>query len=52
MLIDGLVKPVFDGEIYLPDLAAAIAQARGAVRPDPLQANLKRVIAAIRAAPG
>jgi len=49
-LIDGLVKPTFDGEIIVPDLAAAIHAVREAAMPDPRQANLKRTIAAIRAA--
>lgn len=49
-LVDGLIKPVFDGEFVVPDLASAIAQARDAVRPDPRQANLKRTLAAIRSA--
>ena len=47
-LIDGLVKPVFDGRLLLPDLASAISQVRDAAMPDPRQANLKRTIAAIR----
>lgn len=48
-IIDGLVKPVFDGALALPDLAAAIAEARTAIMPDPRQAALKRKIAEIRA---
>lgn len=54
-VIDGLVKPTFDGVLPLADLAAAIAQARAAAMPDPRQASLKRAIAQIRAratAPG
>jgi len=48
-IIDGLAKPTFDGALPLGDLAAAIAEARAAVMPDPRQVALKRVIAEIRA---
>jgi hypothetical protein len=48
-IIDGLVKPTFDGELPLTDLAAAIAEARAAIVPDPRQVALKRKIAEIRA---
>jgi hypothetical protein len=48
-IIDGLAKPTFDGVLALPDLAAAIAEARAAIMPDPRQAALKRKIAEIRA---
>jgi len=48
-IIDGLAKPTFDGVLQLPDLAAAIAEARAAAMPDPRQAALKRTIAQIRA---
>jgi len=48
-IIDGLAKPAFDGVLPLADLAAAIAEARAAVMPDPRQVALKRVIAEIRA---
>src|SRR5882757_4351175 len=48
-IIDGLVKPTFDGALALPDLAAAITEARAAAMPDPRQAALKRKIAEIRA---
>ena len=48
-VIDGLVKPTFDGVLDLPDLAGAILEARAAVLPDPRQAALKRAIAEIRA---
>lgn len=47
-IIDGLVKPTFDGELPLTDLAAAITEARAAAMPDPRQAALKRCIAEIR----
>ena len=47
-IIDGLAKPTFDGVLGLSDLAGAIAEARAAAMPDPLQAALKRKIAAIR----
>ena len=46
-IIDGLAKPTFDGVLPLPDLAAAVAEARAAVTPDPRQAVLKRTIAQI-----
>jgi hypothetical protein len=49
MIIDGLVKPTFDGVLPLTDLAAAIGEARAAAIPDPRQASLKRAIAQIRA---
>ena len=48
-IIDGLAKPMFDGVLQLPDLAAAITEARAAAMPDPRQAALKRTIAQIRA---
>jgi uncharacterized protein DUF6537 len=48
-IIDGLVKPTFDGVLPLPDLAGAIAEARAAALADPRQAALKRTIAEIRA---
>jgi hypothetical protein len=48
-IIDGLVKPTFDGVLPLTDLAAAIGEARAAAIPDPRQASLKRAIAQIRA---
>ena len=48
-IIDGLVKPTFDGVLALPDLGGAVAEARAAALPDPRQAALKRKIAEIRA---
>jgi hypothetical protein len=48
-IIDGLVKPTFDGALPLADVAAAIAEARAATVPDSRQAALKRRIAEIRA---
>jgi hypothetical protein len=48
-IIDGLVKPTFDGVLPLADLAGAVVEARAAAMPDPRQAALKRVIAEIRA---
>jgi hypothetical protein len=48
-LIDGLVKPTFDGALPLADLAGAVAEARAAAMPDPRQVALKRTIAEIRA---
>jgi hypothetical protein len=47
-IIDGLVKPTFDGALPLTDLAGAIAEARAAALPDPRQVALKRAIAEIR----
>jgi hypothetical protein len=49
LIVDGLAKPTFDGALVLPDLAAAVAEARAAAMPDPRQAALKRKIAEIRA---
>jgi hypothetical protein len=48
-IIDGLVKPTFDGALPLSDLAGAVAEARAAVMPDARQIALKRKIAEIRA---
>jgi hypothetical protein len=48
-IIDGLVKPTFDGVLPLADLTGAIGEARAAILPDPRQAALKRRIAEIRA---
>jgi hypothetical protein len=48
-IIDGLVKPTFDGVLPLRDLAGAVAEARAAAMPDPRQVALKRTIAEIRA---
>ena len=47
-IIDGLIKPTFDGVLALPDLAGAVAEARAVALPDPRQAALKRTIAEIR----
>jgi len=49
LIIDELAKPTFDGKLNLPDLAAAVTEARAAAMPDPRQAALKRAIAAIKA---
>jgi hypothetical protein len=48
-IIDGLVKPTFDGVLPLSDLAGAVAEARAAAMPDARQIALKRKIAEIRA---
>jgi hypothetical protein len=48
-IIDGLVKPTFDGVLALPDLGSAVAEARATAMADPRQATLKRKIAEIRA---
>ncbi|HEY4205048.1 MAG TPA: DUF6537 domain-containing protein [Xanthobacteraceae bacterium] len=47
-IIDGLAKPTFDGELVLPDLAGAIAEARAAAAASP-EGGALRSIAAIRA---
>jgi hypothetical protein len=47
-IIDGLVKPTFDGALALPDLGSAVTEARAAAMPDPRQTALKRKIAEIR----
>ncbi len=46
-IIDGLAKPVFDGTLVLPDLSAAIAEARHVPR-DPKGEQLRRAIGNIR----
>lgn len=54
VIIDGLAKPVFDGKLVLPDLAAAIAEARRAAEGGGGEA-LRQAIVDIRArtaAPG
>lgn len=48
-IIDGLVKPTFDGTLPLQNLAACIAEARAAAVHDSHQVKLKRAIAQIRA---
>lgn len=48
-IVDGLVKPTFDGVLPLADLAGAIAEARAAAEPDRRQVALKRAITQIRA---
>jgi hypothetical protein len=48
-IIDGLVKPTFDGVLALPDLGNAVTEARATAMADPRQATLKRKIAEIRA---
>jgi hypothetical protein len=47
-IIDGLAKPVFDGTLVLPDLSAAISQARAVPR-DPKGDQLRKAIGEIRA---
>ena len=49
MIIDQLAKPTFDGVLRLPDLAAAVEEARAAVDRDPRGEVLRQTIAAIRA---
>ena len=48
-IIDGLVKPTFDGVLALSGLGGAVAEARAAALPDPQQAALKAKIEEIRA---
>lgn len=48
LIIDHLVKPTFDGALFCPGLGAAIADARAAVKDEPRQESLKRVIAGLR----
>jgi hypothetical protein len=52
LIIDSLVKPAFAGTLDLPDLPAAIAEARAAAMPDRRQTALKRAIASIRSRAG
>ena len=47
LIIDGLVKPTFDGTLALPDLADAVTEARAAAAASPEGA--RRAVAAIRA---
>lgn len=49
-LIDGLAKPVFDGRLALPDLPAALAEARAAALGDPAPAEFAGLIARLRGA--
>lgn len=46
LIIDGLVKPAFDGTLVLPDLAGAVTEARAAAAASPEGA--RRAVAAIR----
>lgn len=47
LIIDGLAKPVFDRTLRLPDLSAAITEARAVPR-DPKGDRLRKAIAGIR----
>jgi hypothetical protein len=49
LIVDSLVKPAVNGALALPDLPAAIAEARAAALPERKQTTLKRAVAAIRA---
>jgi len=49
LIVDSLIKPAFNGTLALPDLSAAIAEARAAALPERKQVTLKRAVAAIRA---
>ena len=49
LIINRLAKPVFDGELALPQLAEALARARSAAIADATGEELRRTIADIRA---
>ena len=49
LIVNSLAKPVFDGELALPSLSDALAQARSAAVADPSGEELRRTISAIRA---
>ncbi len=48
LIINSLAKPVFDGDLALPNLAEALAQARSAAMADASGEELRRTIADIR----
>jgi hypothetical protein len=48
LIINSLAKPVFDGELALPNLAEALARARDAATADATGDELRRTIAEIR----
>jgi hypothetical protein len=48
LVINGLAKPAFDGELVLPQLASALASARSAALNDASGEELRRTIADIR----
>ncbi|WP_022722171.1 DUF6537 domain-containing protein [Rhodopseudomonas sp. B29] len=52
LIIDTLIKPALCGDLQLPDLPAAIAEARAAALPERKQITLRRVISAIRVRAG
>ena len=49
LIINRLAKPVFDGELALPQLPEALSRARSAAIADPSGEELRRTIAEIRA---
>jgi hypothetical protein len=49
LIINSLAKPVFDGDLVLPNLAEAMARAREAATAEPGGEQLRRTIADIRA---
>ncbi len=49
VVTDTLAKPVFDGELDLPDLAGALADARALASADPDTDTLRRQVARLRA---
>jgi hypothetical protein len=49
LIINNLAKPVFDGDLVLPQLAEALARARSAATADATGDELRRTIAEIRA---
>jgi hypothetical protein len=52
LIINSLAKPVFDGELVLPQLPVALARARNAAIADASGEELRRTIADIRATAG
>jgi hypothetical protein len=49
LIISRLAKPVFDGDLVLPQLAEALGRARSAALSDPGGEELRRIVADIRA---
>lgn len=50
LIVNNLAKPVFDGELALPNLSEALARARSAATADVTGEELRRTIAEIRSA--
>ena len=49
LIITRLAKPVFDGDLVLPQLAEALVQARNSAMADPSGGELLRTVTEIRA---